>query len=132
MNVIIFHHTLQNCNHLLKEGGGRLGENSAVCNHGNYDTMKYERNTNKNKYKKKTNSNLSRLFWQVDPGIRSMMALQEERGSTSYSDLQKEATKKDPGQVIDSQSPVLVWSRLPGQVSFGLDGKKKSFLPSQT
>lgn len=59
----------------------------------------------------------------MDPGIRSMMALQEERGSTSYSDLQKEATKKDLSQVIDSQAPVLVWSRLPGQVSFGF-GKK--------
>lgn len=48
-----------------------------------------------------------------------MMALQEERGSTSYSDLQKEATRKDLSQVMDSQAPVLMWSRLPGQVSFG-------------
>lgn len=52
----------------------------------------------------------------VDPGIRSMMALQEERGSTSYSELQKETTKKDLSQVMDSQAPVLAWSRLPGQV----------------
>lgn len=59
---------------------------------------------------------MSLLFWQVDPGIRSMMALQEERGSTSYSELQKETTKKDLSQVMDSQAPVLAWSRLPGQV----------------
>lgn len=62
---------------------------------------------------------MSLLFWQVDPGIRSMMALQEERGSTSYSELQKEATKKDLSQVMDSQAPVLAWSRLPGQVRVG-------------
>lgn len=48
-----------------------------------------------------------------------MMALQEERGSTSYSELQKEATRKDLSQVIDSQPPVLAWSRLPGQVRVG-------------
>lgn len=56
------------------------------------------------------------VFWQVDPSIRSMMALQEERGSTSYSELQKEATQRDVTQATDSQAPVLTWSRLPGQV----------------
>lgn len=59
-----------------------------------------------------------------------MMALQEERGTTSYSDLQKEATKKDLSQVIDSQVSVLAWSRLPGQVGFGVGGKRKPFLPT--
>lgn len=60
-----------------------------------------------------------------------MMALQEERGSTSYSELQKEATQRDLTQATESQAPVLTWSRLPGQVNFFFfffsdknDGKK--------
>lgn len=52
----------------------------------------------------------------VDPSIRSMMALQEERGSTSYSELQNEVTKRSLTQTLDSKPPVLRWSRLPGQV----------------
>lgn len=59
---------------------------------------------------------MSRLSGQVDPSIRSMMALQEERGSTSYSELQKEATQRDLTQATESRPPVLTWSRLPGQV----------------
>ncbi|XP_073339009.1 jouberin isoform X3 [Pagrus major] len=51
----------------------------------------------------------------VDPSIRSMMALQEERGSTSYSELQNEVTKRSLSQPLDSKPPVLRWSRLPGQ-----------------
>lgn len=54
---------------------------------------------------------------QVDPCIRSMMALQEERGSTSYSELQNEVTKRSLTRPLDSKPPVLRWSRLPGQVS---------------
>ncbi|XP_028995151.1 jouberin isoform X2 [Betta splendens] len=52
----------------------------------------------------------------VDPSIRSMMALQEERGSTSYSDLQNEVTKRSLTQPMDSKPAVLRWSRLPGQI----------------
>ncbi|TDG99091.1 hypothetical protein EPR50_G00207350 [Perca flavescens] len=52
----------------------------------------------------------------VDPSMRSMMALQEERGSTSYSDLQNEVTKRSLTQHLDSKLPALRWSRLPGQV----------------
>ncbi|XP_056283031.1 jouberin isoform X2 [Pseudoliparis swirei] len=53
----------------------------------------------------------------VDPGIRSMMALQEERGSTSYSDLQDEVTKRSLTRPQDDKPPpALRWSRLPGQV----------------
>uniref|UniRef100_A0A096M0A5 Abelson helper integration site 1 n=1 Tax=Poecilia formosa TaxID=48698 RepID=A0A096M0A5_POEFO len=49
----------------------------------------------------------------VDPGMRSMMALQEERGSTSYSDLQNDGSKTEPSL---SRQPVLRWNRLPGQI----------------
>ncbi|KAM9708599.1 jouberin isoform 1-T1 [Menidia menidia] len=52
----------------------------------------------------------------VDPSFRSMMALQEERGSTSYSELQNEVTKRSLTQPTDIKQPVLRWSRLPGQV----------------
>ncbi|XP_041667936.1 jouberin [Cheilinus undulatus] len=52
----------------------------------------------------------------VDPSMRSMMALQEERGSTSYSELQNEVTKKSLTQQVESKPPALRWSRLPGQV----------------
>ncbi|XP_035271774.1 jouberin isoform X2 [Anguilla anguilla] len=52
----------------------------------------------------------------VDPSMRSMMALQQERGSTSYSELQSELVRKSDGQPADSKAPVLKWSRVPGQV----------------
>ncbi|KAI1895771.1 hypothetical protein AGOR_G00110200 [Albula goreensis] len=52
----------------------------------------------------------------VDPSMRSMMALQQERGSTSFSELQSELVRKTTGQQAESQAPVLRWSRAPGQV----------------
>ncbi|KAL4624023.1 jouberin [Arapaima gigas] len=52
----------------------------------------------------------------VDPSIRSMMALQQERGSTSYSELQDEAAKKASRQALEDRADTLRWSRLPGQV----------------
>ncbi|XP_042356979.1 jouberin isoform X2 [Plectropomus leopardus] len=52
----------------------------------------------------------------VDPSIRSMMALQEERGSTSYSELQNEITKRSLTQPVDTKPPAFRWSRLPGQI----------------
>ncbi|XP_068195494.1 jouberin isoform X2 [Antennarius striatus] len=52
----------------------------------------------------------------VDPSIRSMMALQEERGSTSYSELQSAVTRRSLTRPPDSKPPALTWSRLPGQV----------------
>ncbi|XP_063765141.1 jouberin isoform X3 [Eleginops maclovinus] len=51
----------------------------------------------------------------VDPCMRSMMALQEERGSTSYSELQSEATRSLL-QPTHTLPPPPRWSRLPGQV----------------
>ncbi|KAM9777524.1 LOW QUALITY PROTEIN: jouberin [Neosynchiropus ocellatus] len=53
----------------------------------------------------------------VDPSIRSMMALQEERGSASYSELQNEVTQRSSSQPLDNKPAVLRWSRLPGQVN---------------
>ncbi|XP_060790422.1 jouberin isoform X1 [Neoarius graeffei] len=52
----------------------------------------------------------------VDPSIRSMMALQQERGSTSYTELQTELTQKTFTQLLESKSDAIKWSRLPGQV----------------
>lgn len=57
-----------------------------------------------------------RLPEQVDPCTRSMMALQEERGSTSYNELQNETTRRSMPQILDNKPPILRWSRLPGQV----------------
>lgn len=61
------------------------------------------------------------MFWfgfvaQVDPSIRSMMALQQERGSTSYSELNTEMTNKTSTQILESKSETMKWSRMPGQV----------------
>ena len=53
---------------------------------------------------------------QVDPSIRSMMALQQERGSTSFSELQSEVTRRTTTQMMDSKPALLKWSRVPGQV----------------
>ncbi|XP_066556183.1 jouberin [Amia ocellicauda] len=53
----------------------------------------------------------------VDPCVRSMMALQQERGSTSYSELQSEVTRKGAHQLLEQKrTDILKWSRLPGQV----------------
>lgn len=52
----------------------------------------------------------------VDPGIRSMMALQQERGSTSYSELNSEMTNKTSTQIQESKGETMKWSRMPGQV----------------
>ncbi|XP_072768019.1 jouberin isoform X2 [Nerophis lumbriciformis] len=52
----------------------------------------------------------------VDPSIRSMMALQEERGSTTYSELQEGAAKRTSTPHLEDKPEVLKWSRLPGQV----------------
>ncbi|XP_072313591.1 jouberin isoform X2 [Eucyclogobius newberryi] len=52
----------------------------------------------------------------VDPSMRSMMALQEERGSTTYSELQNEVTRKSVSQPLDDKPSIFRWSRLPGQV----------------
>uniref|UniRef100_A0A3Q2Y7Q4 Abelson helper integration site 1 n=1 Tax=Hippocampus comes TaxID=109280 RepID=A0A3Q2Y7Q4_HIPCM len=58
-----------------------------------------------------------RLPQHVDPSVRSMMALQEERGSTSYSELQDVATKRTSTPNVEGKSaPALKWSRIPGQV----------------
>ncbi|XP_061551819.1 jouberin isoform X2 [Phycodurus eques] len=58
-----------------------------------------------------------KLPQHVDPSMRSMMALQEERGSTSYSELQDGATKRTSTPHGEEKSPpALKWSRLPGQV----------------
>ncbi|XP_076013611.1 jouberin isoform X2 [Genypterus blacodes] len=52
----------------------------------------------------------------VDPGIRSMMALQEERGSTSYSELQSEVTRRSLTTHLDNKPAIFRWNRVPGQV----------------
>ncbi|XP_018587251.2 jouberin [Scleropages formosus] len=52
----------------------------------------------------------------VDPSIRSMMALQQERGSTSYSELQDEVAKKTSRRALEDKGDIFRWSRVPGQV----------------
>ncbi|XP_062864119.1 jouberin [Trichomycterus rosablanca] len=52
----------------------------------------------------------------VDPSIRSMMALQQERGSTSYSELHTELAQKSSTQLLEGKSETVTWSRMPGQV----------------
>ncbi|KAJ7990818.1 hypothetical protein DPEC_G00290860 [Dallia pectoralis] len=52
----------------------------------------------------------------VDPSIRSMMALQQERGSTSFSELQSETTRRTIKLSPDNRPEPISWSRMPGQV----------------
>ncbi|XP_066525055.1 jouberin [Hoplias malabaricus] len=52
----------------------------------------------------------------VDPSIRSMMALQQERGSTSYSELHTDLNQKTSTQLLENKSEVIKWSRVPGQM----------------
>ncbi|KAM9005048.1 jouberin isoform X2 [Sarcophilus harrisii] len=51
----------------------------------------------------------------VDPSFRSMMALQQEQGSTSYCELQKETSKGGNEPVVEEKE-IIKWSKLPGQV----------------
>ncbi|XP_077477172.1 jouberin [Stigmatopora argus] len=57
-----------------------------------------------------------KLPQHVDPSIRSMMALQEERGSTSYGQLQDDVNVTATAIAKDKGVPELTWSRIPGQV----------------
>uniref|UniRef100_A0A4W4GRG9 Abelson helper integration site 1 n=1 Tax=Electrophorus electricus TaxID=8005 RepID=A0A4W4GRG9_ELEEL len=52
----------------------------------------------------------------VDPGVRSMMALQQERGSTTYSELHTHLSQKTSTLLPESRSEPMRWSRIPGQV----------------
>ncbi|KAM9466241.1 jouberin [Clarias gariepinus] len=52
----------------------------------------------------------------VDPSIRSMMALQQERGSTSYTELHSELAQNTFTQLLESKADAIKWNRLPGQV----------------
>ncbi|XP_063040333.1 jouberin isoform X2 [Engraulis encrasicolus] len=51
----------------------------------------------------------------VDPSMRSMMALQQERGTTSYSELNSEVMRRTNSQ-MDTKRSIIRWNRLPGQV----------------
>ncbi|XP_077394405.1 jouberin isoform X2 [Festucalex cinctus] len=58
-----------------------------------------------------------RLPQHVDPSMRSMMALQEERGSTTYSELQDGAPKMTSISHAEGKNALAVkWSRIHGQV----------------
>ncbi|TRY83457.1 hypothetical protein DNTS_016203 [Danionella cerebrum] len=52
----------------------------------------------------------------VAPCMRSMMALQQERGSTSYSELNSQMSNKNSSLILESKAEAVRWSRIPGQV----------------
>ncbi|XP_039385182.1 jouberin isoform X10 [Mauremys reevesii] len=51
----------------------------------------------------------------VDPSFRSMMAVQQEQGSTSFCELQNEVSKKASVYSPHEKKEQLKWTRLPGQ-----------------
>nr|XP_042704118.1 jouberin isoform X4 [Chrysemys picta bellii] len=51
----------------------------------------------------------------VDPSFRSMMAVQQEQGSTSFRELQNEVSKKATVYSPHEKKEQLKWTRLPGQ-----------------
>ncbi|XP_053880103.1 jouberin isoform X3 [Malaclemys terrapin pileata] len=51
----------------------------------------------------------------VDPSFRSMMAVQQEQGSTSFCELQNEVSKKATVYSPHEKKEQLKWTRLPGQ-----------------
>lgn len=53
---------------------------------------------------------------QVDPSIRSMMALQQERGTTLFADPHNDVAQKSSTQLLEDQADIVKWSRVPGQV----------------
>ncbi|XP_028824293.1 jouberin isoform X2 [Denticeps clupeoides] len=52
----------------------------------------------------------------VDPSMRSMMALQQERGSSSFTELYSEITRKNHSQLMASKPDLVKWDRVPGQM----------------
>ncbi|XP_067840929.1 jouberin isoform X2 [Heptranchias perlo] len=58
-----------------------------------------------------------RLPQNVNPSVRSMMAIQQEQGTISYSELQSELAQRGLPSNVDYQKlELLKWTRLPGQV----------------
>ncbi|XP_048387522.1 jouberin isoform X2 [Stegostoma tigrinum] len=58
-----------------------------------------------------------RLPQNVNPSVRSMMAIQREQGTISYSDLQTELVQGAVSSTLEYQKlDLLKWTRLPGQV----------------
>ncbi|XP_078068694.1 jouberin [Mustelus asterias] len=58
-----------------------------------------------------------RLPQNVNPSVRSMMAIQQEQGTISYSELQTELAERGVSSTVDYQKlDILKWTRLPGQV----------------
>ncbi|XP_057716218.1 jouberin isoform X2 [Corythoichthys intestinalis] len=57
-----------------------------------------------------------KLPQHVDPSIRSMMALQEERGSMSYCELQDDVNMTSTPHSKEKGASEWKWSRIPGQV----------------
>ncbi|XP_074846616.1 jouberin isoform X2 [Carettochelys insculpta] len=51
----------------------------------------------------------------IDPSFRSMMAVQQEEGRTSFSELQNETSKKASIYSAQEKKEQLKWTRLPGQ-----------------
>ncbi|XP_072410215.1 jouberin isoform X1 [Chiloscyllium punctatum] len=58
-----------------------------------------------------------RLPQNVNPSVRSMMAVQREQGTISFNDLQTELAQGAVSSTLDYQKlDLLKWTRLPGQV----------------
>ncbi|XP_062896500.1 jouberin isoform X1 [Mobula hypostoma] len=58
-----------------------------------------------------------RLPQNVNPSVRSMMALQQEQGAISFNELQSELTQASISSKLDIEKlELLKWTRLPGQV----------------
>ncbi|XP_078255883.1 jouberin isoform X2 [Rhinoraja longicauda] len=58
-----------------------------------------------------------RLPQNVNPSIRSMMALQQEQGTISYNELQSELKRSSVQSNLDIEKlELLKWTKLPGQV----------------
>ncbi|XP_059838469.1 jouberin isoform X2 [Hypanus sabinus] len=58
-----------------------------------------------------------RLPQNVNPSVRSMMALQQEQGTISFNELQSELTRASISSNLDIEKlELLNWTRLPGQV----------------
>ncbi|XP_048831105.1 jouberin isoform X2 [Brienomyrus brachyistius] len=52
----------------------------------------------------------------VDPSVRSMTALQQERGTTLFGDPHNDVAQKSSTQLLEDQADIVKWSRVPGQV----------------
>lgn len=58
------------------------------------------------------------FFLKVAPSFRSVIAVQQEQGSATLGELEREESKKSCELLPEEKKEPFKWTRLPGQVKY--------------